>query len=79
MYGTNARHDPNGAGGGTSMVLFADGHVKFLKASQLSGGTQPCSQGNLSSCAGGLYSTSTGTFSATTPVTSVAGSFNPGN
>jgi prepilin-type N-terminal cleavage/methylation domain-containing protein/prepilin-type processing-associated H-X9-DG protein len=78
-YGTNARHDPNGAGGGDSMYLFADGHVKFVHASAISGGTAPCSQQYLSSCLSGLYN---GTiFSPTTAgtATSVTASFNPSN
>jgi len=75
-YATNARHDPNGSGGGNSMYLFADGHVKFVHASAIAGGTAPCSQANLSTCSSGWYN---GTSFAATTSSSVTGSFNPSN
>ncbi len=46
--GVNARHDANGAGGGGSMYLLGDGHVKFLRYNQVAVGLSATSQGYLS-------------------------------
>jgi len=46
--GANARHDVGGAGGGDSMYLMGDGHVKFLHYNSVAVGTLATSQAYLS-------------------------------
>jgi prepilin-type N-terminal cleavage/methylation domain-containing protein len=46
--GANARHDVGGAGGGDSMYLLGDGHVKFLHYNSVAVGTLSTSQAYLS-------------------------------